>query len=88
MKTADLVFPKHFTFDQLELSMSVKMAVTHQMILRYIAFYFSSLPSDSVSLLNHHLLVLLLKNKFLNCHSEDLVLKFCQQWLQGHPSLI
>jgi hypothetical protein len=66
---------------------SINMAIIHQMILRYISVYFSTLPIDqSVGLLKYDQLVVLLKNKFLNAPNEDILLEFLECWLEGNDN--
>jgi hypothetical protein len=66
---------------------SINMAIIHQMILRYISVYFSSVPIDqSIGLLKYDQLVVLLKNKFLNAPNEDVILESLEYWLQGNDN--
>ena len=63
------------------------MAIIHQMILRYISVFFSSLPLDnSIGLLKYDQLVVLLKNKFLNAPNEDIILEFLEYWIEGNDN--
>lgn len=69
----------------LVLSVAIKPAYVHQMILRYITQHFASLDLDErVGLIPYDQFVMLFKNKFLHAPNEDTITEALEMWLQGN----
>ena len=70
------------------MEVSVNYESVHQMILRYICTFFSTLPMDqSISLLSYDELINLMRNKYLDLPNENLILTAIEQWLRGNSLL-
>ena len=89
-QVADLMFPSSYTFDKMVIDVSINMAIIHQMILRYISNYFASLCKGlengsetpiKIGILKYETLILLLKHKYLNAPSEDVILLALEAWM-------
>ena len=82
---ADLVFPHNYAFDRMTLDLSINTAVIHQMILRYICAYFSTLYSDpAIGILSYDQLKLLFKNKYLNAPNEEMIIEALETWMTAN----
>ena len=62
------------------------MAFVHQMILRYITFYFASLQLNKISLLKYEQFIIILKHHHLFAPNEDTVLEAFEHWVAGNDS--
>jgi hypothetical protein len=89
VQVCDMVFPKDCSWENIRLEVTINMAVVHQMILRYITYYFAALPLDSGSQqIPLELVLIILKNKYLNAPNEDLIVKFVDHWVGGHSQML